>query len=66
MSVDYIRASDLVEGDVFSHDDGENWQKVVAVADDGYETARITVVYTEDGELDLRSDDYVYVKDDRW
>jgi len=66
MSVDHIKARDLVEGDVFSHDDGENWQTVVAVADGGYETAQITVVYTEDGELDLGSNDYVYVKDNRW
>ena len=62
MSVDYIKARDLIEGDVFSHDDGETWQTVVAVVDGGYETARITVVYTEAGELDLGSDDYVYVR----
>ncbi len=63
MSVDYIKARDLIEGDVFSNDDGENWQTVVAVADGGYETARITVIYTEAGELDIDSDEYVYVKD---
>ncbi len=64
--IDSIKTSDLAEGDVFSNDDGENWQTVVAVADGGYETARITVIYTEAGELDIDSDEYVYVKDNRW
>ena len=62
MPVDDTKARDLAEGDVFSHDDGGNWQTVVAVADGGYETARITVVYTEDGELDPDSEDYGYVR----
>ncbi len=62
MSVDYIQVRDLVEGDVFSQDDGETWQTVVATSPAGYGSVQLTVVYTDDGMVDLGSDDYVYVR----
>lgn len=66
MAVEQIQVRDLVEDDVFSHDDGENWLTVIATEPAGYETIDFTVVYTDEGEVDLGSEDFVYVKRKGW